>query len=632
MAVQTFRERWTLFAGTLLSVALGAGLVESSALVLQASSRSARSGAVSRLEAGNVQSFIGITLMLALFLSVFIISSTFSFTVTERRRDLALLRLGGASRAQLRRLLMAEAGLVGLVGSLVGLGAGLLLARVQLALLDTLGMPAALLRPRPSIGVALTGVGTGLGISLVGAWVAARRAARVRPLEALRDVGAAARVMTPARWCWGLGFALVTAAGVVTTQASTDVLVAITVGLGIVFSGSIAFQQLSPLVVPLAGRLVAVLVRRWTEGEIAAANLVDARRRAATTAGPLIVLVGLVVGLFGILQSQTAAAVLENEHGTRAQLVVETTGVDPQRIADVAGVAAAAPLTELPGQVGGAAPGDDALDAPTVLATDPADYRAVMRPRLVSGHLADFGDDSLLVGDDADGVVGDRQPVVQVTTGGTTSTLRVAGRTGMSLAQPFTVLVPRSAVSPELLQRLPTRTMVAVEPGSTVPEVQRRLLEAGFRASTVTAWATRDTAAVDRTNRSVMTGLAGLGGLYALLSVVNAVALGAAARKREFAVDRVTGMTRAQVVRTSVLESLATGLIGVLLGAAVAALCLLGVARGLSAWLGQPVRAVPWEAFALLSAGSLGAVAATAAAATWSATRQRPVALAAARE
>ena len=65
----------------------------------------------------------------ALFIGMFIIYNSFSIAVAQRRREIGILRALGASRGQIRTLFLVESGLAGLVGSLLGLGFGVLLSR-----------------------------------------------------------------------------------------------------------------------------------------------------------------------------------------------------------------------------------------------------------------------------------------------------------------------------------------------------------------------------------------------------------------------------------------------------------------------------------------------------------------------
>ena len=343
MAVRTFRESWTLFVGTLLCVTLGVALVESSALILQAAA-ALDASEQDRAAASDVEALVGLTLMVASFLSVFVIGSAFAFTVNERRRDLALLRVSGATRRQLRLLLAGESVVVGTLAGGAGIAFGLVLVPVQLALLRRLGVPTHLLDVQISALVRRARGGQRRRSLAPGSPGGVATAARVRPLDALRHVADAARVMTAGRWVWGLPSTAVTGTGLIFAQASSDPILVIVSAFFLIFSASVALQQLSPLVVPLVARAGGALARRGVEGEVAHANLVDGRRRAATIAGPLITLIGIGAGVYGVTLSQSAAQVRELELTTRADLVVMIRGVDTSGISAVEGVAAVAPL------------------------------------------------------------------------------------------------------------------------------------------------------------------------------------------------------------------------------------------------------------------------------------------------
>src|SRR5699024_10924636 len=136
---------------------------------------------------------IGITLALAVFLTIFIVSSTFAFTVAQRRRDLALLRLTGGSREQVRRLLLCEATILGAVGTVLGIVYVLLVMHLQTGLMISLGFLPEGFQPQWRIWMLAVSVGIGLAVALAGVLVASRRAGRVRPLEVLRGTGGKAR-------------------------------------------------------------------------------------------------------------------------------------------------------------------------------------------------------------------------------------------------------------------------------------------------------------------------------------------------------------------------------------------------------------------------------------------------------
>lgn len=636
ISLRTLRDRWTLFVGAVLSVALGVALVQSSTVLLAAAGEVHPAASASPAEARAVQqtaegvsSLMGVSIVLGVFLTVFMIGSTLAFTVVERRRDLALLRLNGASRRQVRRLLVGEGVLVGLMGTGLGALVGLLATAVEIRLVHRVGLDAGVLHVGFPSWVLLVDLGAGLGSALAGVLVAARRAGRVRPLDALRETGQERRVMTFGRWAWAFLLGVPAAVGAFLVQSTGDLLTSILVGLLVIVAGSVALQQLSPLVVPLVARMLVLPARRHVLSELAQAGMRDGVRRTATTAGPVIVLFGLVVGLLGILSTLTEASRVERVQQTTADLVVVSQRDVSDRVRAVPGVERVDAETELsvPVQVSRKKSGWRRVESPVVTAVDSATHGLVTHQPLLAGRLSDFRPGRAVLGPAApeDGL-------------GTPHTVRVAGvelpvvaRVDTTIAGGSDVLVDRADIAPRLLRDAETTTFVQLAPGASSAQVRAALAEVGT-VSSVPAWARGLARAEARENNGVMAALAGLGGLYAFLSMVNAVAIGTAQRRREFAVARVTGATRRQVVATAALESLGVGAIGVALGSAVVAVCLLGVRRGIGAMLGVPVLEVPWVLAVLLALGAVTAGAATAAVAAWSATRTPPVRLVAARE
>jgi len=145
-----------------------------------------------------------ISAMLAGLLTVFIVAATFAFTVAERRRDIALLRLLGAGRQQVRIVLLGEAVALGAVGSVIGLALTPPAVSVQMWLLRRADfVPDGFTITHPSWPL-WAAAGIGVGVAVLGVFAASRKASRVPPLEAIRDSTGRARVMTPGRWIVGI--------------------------------------------------------------------------------------------------------------------------------------------------------------------------------------------------------------------------------------------------------------------------------------------------------------------------------------------------------------------------------------------------------------------------------------------
>ncbi|MDY7090798.1 MAG: ABC transporter permease, partial [Actinomycetota bacterium] len=158
--------------------------------------------------------------IMALFTTIFVVAATLALATAQRRREIGLLRTIGADPRQIRRMVLGEAVIVGLLGSAVGCVAGVIGAPAMLASLDRLDVTPPDSRIIISAWPLLVATAIGTGVAALGAFVASRSAARVAPIEALRDAAAAQRPMSRGRWIAGLAIfgvgvvlAFMTAAG-----------------------------------------------------------------------------------------------------------------------------------------------------------------------------------------------------------------------------------------------------------------------------------------------------------------------------------------------------------------------------------------------------------------------------------
>ena len=618
-------ERWPLFAGAILSVGLGVALVQSSLLLLISAATLTPPAGLSATErwqftdsADASVALLGVTLGFSAFLAVFIIGSTFAFTVAQRRRDLALLRLIGAGRRHVRRLLLGEAVLLGLAGTALGVPVGLAVMGLQTRLLIGFGFVPAGFTGQWRDWILGVSAGAGLGLALAGVLVAARRAGRVRPLDALRDPDAG-RVMTAGRWLAGLLF---------TAGAVALVILAPVGGSGggqaltmnVSLCAAVALSLLAPVLVPAAARL---LPAGGVTGLLARANLRDEVRRSAATAAPVIVLIGIVFGQAGASASFAASGVAELRRGTAADLVVETTGPG---LTAVPGVASFSTETEVPVRLTtGRGEFADTVTA-AALVIDPAAYG---RAHPGSGSLEALRGGAVAAGPGRVGFA--RGDTVVVRLAGTDRTLPVVAQVPATMSGGAALLVPPGLIPADQLAQAPTRTFVTLAPDADPAAVTAALSALG-PVTRIEQWLRADAAARTSTNDHIMLIVLGLGGLYALLGVVNAVVIGAAARGREFAAARATGLTRAQVLRVALLESSAVTLIGIFLGAVAAAGSLVAAVATTSAVTGVATLDLPWTLMAGVAGGAFLATGVTSLLTSWAATRAAPVSLLGARE
>ncbi|MBL7261318.1 ABC transporter permease [Paractinoplanes lichenicola] len=616
-------ERWTLFVGALLSVALGVALVQSSLLLLISAATFDPPPGVSEAERMQISdgataavSMLGVVLGGAVFLAGFVISSTFAFTVDQRRRDLALLRLVGGGRGHVRRLLLGEALLLGLAGAGLGIPAGLQVMALQAWLMRRFEFVPEGFTGQWRMWILGVSFGTGILLAVAGVLVAARRAARVRPLEALRESGPAARVMTAGRWIAGLIF-LGGALALMIVAPHGGPSGGVAMAMNVAMPASVAVVAFAPLLVPLIARLMPV--GGGVLGSLARASVRDARRRSASVAAPLIVLVALVVGNTAAGVSFTASGVDELKRTTHADFVVEGRGP----AGAVPGVAAVSTELALPGEVTYGEGEYEEVVGASVLVVDPAAYSAIHgTPVTLAGRtaVAGPGGDVPRVG-----------PVRLRLPGGDLGELPVTGSVPAALSGGASLLLPRGLVPEAQLAEASAVSFVALEPGADRAAVRAALARTG-PVSDLDDWLRADAATRDDTNRKVMLIVLGLGGLYALIGVVNAIVIGAATRRREFAEARVTGLTRGQVIRAALLEAYAVTGAGLVLGALAAGGAFIAVLATTSAVTGTANLDIPWTLVGGVVLVALTVTGLTSLITSWSATRRAPVTLLAARE
>ncbi|MEU0740261.1 ABC transporter permease [Streptomyces sp. NPDC006134] len=128
---------------------------------------------------------------IAVLVGVFLIVNTFSMLIAQRTRELGLLRALGADRRQVRRSVLAEALLLGVAGATLGLAAGIGLAAGLIGLMNAIGMHIRSTDLVIDWAAPVSGYAVGIGVTLVAAYLPARRAAAVSPMAALAETEAA---------------------------------------------------------------------------------------------------------------------------------------------------------------------------------------------------------------------------------------------------------------------------------------------------------------------------------------------------------------------------------------------------------------------------------------------------------
>ena len=515
---------------------------------------------------------------IAVLVGAFLIFNTFSITVAQRARELALLRTLGATRRQVLNSVLLEALTIGLIGSIVGIVAGLGFAKAINALFKALGIDlpttALVLESRTIIVCLLVGT----IVTLAGALAPAVRATRVAPVEALREASAPTRGrfarLTPIlAGLLILGGAGLVIAGLLAEGGDTSTKLFGAAGGAVVLILGIAV--ISPRFVGPAARVVAWPAERYTKlvGRLARENSTRHPGRTAVTSAALMIGLALVV-FVTIFANGLRASVSDLIDRTLAGdiAVLHDDGFTPipaavvPAVAKVDGVAAASPIRDTQTKIG-------TLGKQNTHAIDPATIGQVYNFDWQDGSqksLDELGSSGVLleetVATDGDYKVGDKVSIkgpsgdVDLTVKGIYKDDALLGGITMGPV-PFDQLAEQKRVS---------SVLVKTDKGASVPAVQKSVTKALAAFPEARA---RSQQELKDENADQINQLLGL--FYALLAmsviisafgIVNTLTLSIFERTRELGLLRAVGMTRRDVRRMIRYESVITAVFGALLG------------------------------------------------------------------
>ncbi|MEZ5412322.1 MAG: FtsX-like permease family protein [Acidimicrobiales bacterium] len=265
---------------------------------------------------GPFKIFLLVFAFIAVFVGAFIINNTFSISVAQRTREMAMLRAIGASRRQVLRAMLTEAVVVGVVASAVGLMVGTLVAFGIRALITAVGLEMPDHALVVSTGAMALAFGVGVVVTVVSAFLPARRAGKVRPIAALRDV-AIERV--DVRFRRMISGGTTTAAGVAVLLFGLAQKEIALVGLGALIL-LIGAAVLAPVTARPAAQVIGVGLRfGGLPGELATRNAMRNPKRTARTSSALMIGVALItfITVFAASIRTSFGAALESDfHGT----------------------------------------------------------------------------------------------------------------------------------------------------------------------------------------------------------------------------------------------------------------------------------------------------------------------------
>ena len=518
-----------------------------------------------------------------------IIFATFALTMARRRRETALLRALGARRRQVLGSILVEALVIGLVASAAGALLGIAAASVIGPIVGLAGVTIPTPTARIGVGTVATGVAAGVLATVASAWVPARRAARLAPIDALRDAAAEPRTLPRGRLLGGASCLVAAMAGGAIALAGSSaaplaLLVLLVPGLALV--GPAVVQGAVAVLRPAAAAVGGA------EGAIATQNLRANAVRSSSTMLAL-VLCTAMVGFFAVVANSLSASITDDlADGMLADVVVTSATpdyatIDPDlvdAVRVVPGVVAAASVVRADASV-------DGSGTLTTVAGVPVGFEQVFDLAVADGSLDGLVDGGVAV------VAGAADPTPAI---GTEVSIRLEHGTltgpvvavlGRSLGgfDPPAYLVDRGVLR-DVEPGLPDMFVYAVldegDPAAAAQASQAiaELVAAspGSLFETRSSYLARADAEV-ASIQDVVYALLGLTVLIALLGVANATTLAVSERTRELGMLRAIGTSSAGVRRIVRVEAAVLAAVAAVVGVVVAvgaAAVLLDVAGG----------------------------------------------------
>ncbi|MEU4604529.1 ABC transporter permease [Kribbella sp. NPDC023972] len=531
-------------------------------------------------------SFGGIATMTMMF----VVASTLALAAQHRQREFALLRGIGTTPGQVRRMILGEALLVSLPAVLLGAVPAVFLGRFLFDQLGSHGVASPVVEFSQGWIPFAAGAGAAVLAAIGAALLAARKSAKIRPVEALMEASLQRKWFSWVRLLFGLlflggGLALL----IVTATVMTGPLAGATAGPSIL-CWAIGVALLGPFWTKLV-----LMLWRWPmqaltriNGRLAIRN-VSARSVAMSAAVmPVMLAVGISTANLYMQTTQVHAASEAFTRDLRADAVLVSSAGLPSSLLDqvraMPGVASASAFVRSAGVIDEPrnAPFDE--DGAPLLGVDAQDANGTAPVRSTSGSLLGLTGSTVAlpeyVAQKLDRGVGSE---IGMTLGdGTPAKLRVVATFAAERGYE-SIILPASLVAAHTTDGLTKQVLVRSAPGSDVRPALAALaakhpgVQLADREALVAA-----NAEDLQTQAWINYMLVGMLIAYTAVSVVNTLVSTTLRRRREFALQRLTGSTRAQVLRMLTAESTLIWLTGITLGTLVALACLIPFSAAVS--------------------------------------------------
>lgn len=516
--------------------------------------------------------FLLVFAIVALVVGSFIIYNTFSIIVAQRSREMALMRAIGASRRQVLGSVLVEALVVGLISAVLGMAVGVLFALGMRELLAAVGVdiPASgLVIAARTFVVSLV---VGVGITVFSAVVPGRRASRIPPIAALRDVAIDTSAGSRPRILSGIAV-VVAGVGLLLLGLYGDTANAgVNIGLGLllVFVGVFV---LGPVIAkPVSSFIGWPLPRvKGVTGQLARENALRNPKRTSATASALMIGVGIVSVITIFADSAKASIDQTIDDSFIGDFVVESNtfgfGGLPVDLSDR--------IDALPevANAAGVRLGFATVDGQdeVLFGIDPVRGTEIVDVGIVAGDPADLDEDGIAVlesvADDRGWTIGTEVPVRFVETGPQTLTVEViyteselAGRFFLGLA------AYEANFADQFDFQVYVDTAEGVEPEEARAAIQPLVDDvANAELQDLSEFKEAQASQIDQL-LNLIYALLGLAIIIALMGIANTLALSIFERTRELGLLRAVGMTRSQLKSTVRWESVIIALLGTFLG------------------------------------------------------------------
>ncbi|MFI0967270.1 ABC transporter permease [Streptomyces sp. NPDC021080] len=556
---------------------------------------------------------------IAFLVGIFLIINTFSMLVAQRTREIGLMRAIGSSRKQVNRSVLVEALLLGVTGSVLGVGAGIGIAVGLMKLMSMTGMNLSTDDLTVAWTTPVVGMVLGIVVTVLAAYLPARRAGKVSPMAALRDAGAPADAKAGVVRAV-LGLVLTGAGGLglyLAAEASKASVGSMWLGLGVVLS-LLGFVVIGPLLASGVVRVLgAVLLRAFGPvGRMAERNALRNPRRTGATGAALMIGLALVACLSVVGSSMVASASDELDKSVGTDFIIQNDGgqpITPQAAQAVKKTPGLARVTEY--KVTSAdytTPDGKTLKDTDITAADPS-YATDLRTKTVAGELKDaYRPDSMSVHEKFAKAHG-------IHLG---SKIKVAFKDGATAELTVRAITSSDVVIDAGSKYISTATLAKYVPADKMP-LDAMVFASAKDGQQAAAYKSLKSALHDYPEYKVrdqtdykqamkdqigqllnlIYGLLALAIIVAVLGVVNTLALSVVERTREIGLMRAIGLSRRQLRRMIRMESVVIALFGALLG--------LGLGMGwgataqqLLALQGLKVLEIPWPTITVVFVGS----------------------------